>query len=410
MTASSKRDLREIFRPRYQRARGTAARGRILDEFCALTAYHRKYAIALLGRPHVPPAKRSTRIPRLRVYDATLERVVVSIWEAAGYPWSLRLKASFPLWVPWATQRFAIDARTASLLEAISPRTIDRLLRSYKHAIKRRRFGRTKPGTLLKHHIPIKTDSWDVTEPGYTEIDCVAHCGNTAFGDFVNSVNLTDIHTTWTETRAVLGKSQERVCMAIDTMRKNLPFPLVGIDSDNGSEFINHHLYGYCNEKHIQFTRGRPYKKNDNAHIEQKNWTHVRKILGYARFDSVEVLDAINDLYDNELRLWMNFFQPTVKLIKKQRVGARILRHYDKPQTPLDRVIASPLVDQAIKVALGAQRALLDPFALSQSIDEKIDRIRALVAKQPAAKIVAHGYPPGFAKPHPTSIRPGPLG
>jgi hypothetical protein len=404
MKAASKRDIRVAFSRRYGLAKSATAKGALLDEFCELTGYHRKYAIALFGSPPAAPGNRPVRRSRGRIYDAAVERILVIIWEAAGYPWSARLKAILPLWLPWVVARFDIDADLESQLSSISPRTIDRVLREHKDKIKRGRFGRTKPGTLLKHHIPIKTDNWDVSEPGYAEIDCVAHCGNFAFGDFANSVNLTDIHTAWTETRAVLGKAQQRVSAVIDEIREALPFLLLGLDCDNGSEFINHHLFKYCEANQIQLTRGRPYKKNDNAHIEQKNWTHVRRILGYARFDTAPVVEAINDLYANELRLWMNFFQPTVKLVGKERVGARFVRRYDAPQTPLDRVLASTSVDGETKATLRNQRAALDPFTLSQRIDQKLDRIRVLASLQGAPKVAAHGYPPGIRKPHPITV------
>ena len=167
-----------------------------------------------------------------------------------------------------------------------------------------RRYGRTKPGTLLKHHIPLKTDHWDVTVPGFTELDLVAHCGDRADGEFAHSLNVTDIHTTWGETRAVLGRGEARVQTALEEIRQALPFRLQGIDSDNGSEFINDHLYRYCQTQGIQFTRGRPYKKDDNAHIEQKNWTHVRKLVGYLRYDTPLAVGALNALYRHELRLF----------------------------------------------------------------------------------------------------------
>ena len=166
---------------------------------------------------------------------------------------------------------------------------MDRLLAPDKRTIRRRLYGRTKPGTLLKHHIPVKTDHWDVTEPGFTEVDLVSHSGDRADGDFLHTLNLTDIHTTWVEHGAVLGKSQVRVQERLAELRAALPFALRGIDSDNGSEFINAHLLAYCRAHDIQFTRGRPYKKDDNAHIEQKNWTHVRKLMGYVRSGSTAV-------------------------------------------------------------------------------------------------------------------------
>jgi integrase-like protein len=168
-------------------------------------------------------------------------------------------------------------------LLGISARQIDRRLRAKKQAQRRRIYGRTKPGCLLKHQIPVKTDSWDVKTPGFAEIDLVSHSGNSGAGDFAQSLNLTDIYTGWTETRALLGKGQVAVQQALEEIRSRLPFDLLGLDSDNGSEFINWHLRHWCEENQIQLTRGRPYKKDDHAHVEQKNWTHVRKLLGWDR-------------------------------------------------------------------------------------------------------------------------------
>ena len=193
-------------------------------------------------------------------------------------------------------------------------------------------------------------------------------------------MNLTDLHTTWVETRAVMGKGQARVQQALEEMRLALPFPLQGIDSDNGSEFINDHLYRYCQAHQIQFTRGRPYKKDDNAHVEQKNWTHVRKLLGYVRYDSTEALALMNALYGHELRLFQNLFLPSVKLVKKVRVGARVRRVYDRPQTPLERVRAAPDAEPVKVAHLLALRERLDPFALAHAIDQKLERLYALAA------------------------------
>src|SRR5574341_1396338 len=237
--------------PRYRQA-SRQARTPLLDEFCRVTGYHRKYALRLLNGP--PPSR--TRPPRRRrapTYGPRVIQVLAAIWAAAGYPWSVRLKALVPLWLPWARTRY-------------------RLSPAVERQLPGRRYGRTKPGTLLKHHIPLKTDRWEVTVPGFTEIDLVAHCGDRGDGEVAHSLNLTDIHTTWVETRAVLGRGQTGVRDALDEMRTALPFALQGIDSDNGSEFIHLHLYGSCQGHRIQFTRGRPYKKDDNAHIEQKNW------------------------------------------------------------------------------------------------------------------------------------------
>jgi len=380
--------LRAIY-PRYRQA-SREGKGRILDEFCQVTGYHRKSALRLLNGP--PPGQ--TRPPRRQrppTYRPEVIRVLATIWEAAGYPWSLRLKALLPLWLPWARRRFGLSPGLEQQLLALSPRQMDRRLGPFRRRLQRRLYGRTKPGTLLKHHIPLKTDRWDVTTPGFGEIDLVAHGGDSGEGEFVHSLNLTDIHTTWVETRAVMGRGQARVGAALDEMHQALPFALKGIDSDNGSEFINAHLYRYCRAHQIQFTRGRPYKKDDNAHVEQKNWTHVRKLLGYVRYDSHEALDAMNDLYRHELRLFQNLFLPSVKLLKKVRVGSRVRRVYDRPQTPLERVLACPDADPVKVAQFVALRDRLDPFDLARAIDRKLDHLYTLAAHRAAPKPRAAG-------------------
>src|SRR5712692_8150235 len=383
MKRRSRKDYLRRIHPRYRQASPLQKR-RILDEFCANCGYHRKYAIRLLNGP--PPGSRPVlRRPRLRsvTYGPRLISILKAIWEAADYPWSVRLKALLPEWLPWIRRRFPLSPPLERQLLRISPRSIDYSLRPHKRQLRRRLYGRTKPGTLLKHHIPIKTDRWDVQQPGFTEIDLVTHSGSSASGDFCQSLNLTDIHTTWTETRAVLGKGQEGVRRALDEMRQTLPFPLQGIDSDNGSEFINDHLYRYCQAPQIQFTRGRPYKKDDNAHIEQKNWTHVRRLLGYLRYDSWAAREAMNDLYRHELRLFQNLFLPSVKLERKVRVGSRLRRTYQAPQTPFQRLGACPnSVLHPDRVAeLKRRRDTLDPFALSHTIQIKLERIFRLSAE-----------------------------
>jgi hypothetical protein len=228
---------------------------------------------------------------------------------------------------------------------------------------------------LLKHHIPIKTDFWDVNTPGFTETDLVSHSGNSAAGEFIHSLNVTDIHSTWVESRAVMGKSQIGVLNAMQEIKQALPFQLLGIDSDNGSEFINYHLKTFCDQNEIQFTRGRPYKKDDNAHIEQKNWTHVRKIFGYLRYDSAQAQRTMNDLYQNELRILQNLFLPSMKLIKKTRVGSKLKRRYDKPQTPLERLLNCPQADPVKTQELKRLRDQTDPFELAKRIEQKLERI-----------------------------------
>jgi hypothetical protein len=375
VSARAKREYVQAVYQRYRHA-GRAEKRQILDEFCQVAGYHRKHAIRLL----TGPAPGAARPPRRRValyHGAAIEALRV-IWEAAGYPWSLRLKALLPLWLPWAHRRLRLRPAVERQLLAISPRQMDRRLAPYRRELRKRLYGRTKPGTLLKHHIALKTDRWDVTTPGFTEIDLAAHCGSLGDGEFVHSLNLTDIHTTWVETAAVLGKSQVAVQAALEELRRALPFRLRGIDSDNGSEFINQHLWDYCQAQEIQFTRGRPYKKDDNAHIEQKNWTHVRKLLGYVRYDSPMAQAAIHALYRHELRLFQNLFLPSVKLLGKERVGARVRRRYDGPRTPLERVLACPEIDARVAADLRRHRDSLDPFALARAIDQQLERIYAL--------------------------------
>jgi hypothetical protein len=269
VTPAARREYIRAIRPRYTLAPANA-KPHILDEFCATTGYHRKYAITLLNHPaeesSTPPAQR-----RKPTYSDEVIRVLAAIWEAAGYPWSSRLQALLPLWLPWARRHLPIAPAVERQLRRISPSTIDRRLQGRKRQIRRRLYGRTKPGTLLKHHIPIRTEHWDVTTPGFTETDLVSHSGNWADGEFLQSLNLTDIHTGWVESRAIFGKSQRFVRAAFAELRTALPFRLLAIDSDNGSEFINACIFHYCQDHQIDFTRGRPYKKDDNAHVEQKN-------------------------------------------------------------------------------------------------------------------------------------------
>jgi hypothetical protein len=386
----SHRSRWEYFRAIYARYRQADRKLKqvILNEFCANTGYHRKYAIRLLNGP--PPSRarpgRVRRRSRSPSYGAVVVSVLAAVWEAAGYPWSVRLKALLPLWMPWVKKRFRVSAELERQLLAISARQVDRRLRERKQRLKRWRYGGTRPGALLKHQIPVKTDAWDVRVPGFTEVDLVSHSGNRATGEFAYSLNLTDLHTTWTETRAVLGKGESAVVGAFQDLQASLPFRLLGIDSDNGSEFINWHLGRWCTRHDIQFTRSRPYKKDDNAHVEQKNWTHVRKLLAWDRYDTPQAVEAINDLYRNELRLWMNLFQPSVKLLRKIRVGSKLRRQYSPAQTPLDRVLASEVTDPQRAAELCALRQRLDPFELARTIDCKLERIYALANRRLSPK------------------------
>jgi hypothetical protein len=387
MSGKSRWDYLKAIYVRYKKV-SKPLRARILDEFCQVCHYNRKYAIRLLNGPALQKPKATRRQGRRPTYGAKVISSVTAIWEAAGYPCSARLKALLALWLPWAIKRLTLSAQVQKQLLTISPATIDRRLGPKKRQLKKRLYGRTKPGTLLKHHIPIKTDSWDVKTPGFTEIDLVSHSGNSASGEFLHSLNVTDIHSTWVESRAVMGKSQIGVLKAMQDIEQALPFKLLGIDSDNGSEFINYHLKTFCDQNNIQLTRGRPYKKDDNAHIEQKNYTHVRKIFGYLRYDSQSAQKAINDLYQNELRILQNLFLPSMKLSKKTRVGSKLKRSYDKPQTPLERLLACPQSNLVKVQQLKRLREKTDPFELAKRMEQKLEGIFEManhrVSPQPA--------------------------
>jgi hypothetical protein len=311
-------------------------------------------------------------------------RLLAEIWAASGYLCGQRLKAALPHWLPWLKRRATIMPTVERQLVRISARQMDRRLAARKRRIKRRLYGTTRPGSLLKHLIPIKTDQWDVTKPGYLEIDLVSHSGASAAGEFLHTLDGVDIHTTWVERQAVMGKSRHEVVQAMTTLEQQLPFVLRGLDADNGSEFINDHLLAFCHQRPagrvVQFTRSRPYKKDDNAHVEQKNWTHVRKLVGWERYDSREALAALNALYA-DLRLFQNLFQPSMKLVCKERVGARRIRRYDRPQTPFERVRACADADPQKVAALEQVLTTTDPFVLSQRIDGHLERLWALATR-----------------------------
>jgi len=364
-----------MYRKRYGGS-DRAGRSAVLNEFCRLSGYHRKYAIALLGQAPEPAAERPHG--RGPTYSRKALWVIEAIWKAAGCPWSVRLKALLALWMPWA--RSHVEGITDDVQQevlSISARQIDRRLAGKKRRWKRRGYGRTKPGTLLKHQIPVHTGPWDVSEPGYAEVDLVSHSGSNARGEFGYTLNLTDVYLGWCESRAILGRGQQGVVDALEAIRCSMPFPLLAIDSDNGSEFINVHLIHYCQAHHIRFTRGRPYKKDDNAHIEQKNWTHVRRIFGWERYDRPNLIAAMNALYKDELRMMMNLFQPSVKLLERERVGTTLRRRYDAASTPLDRLLAW-YGDRALPARLSAlvlRRQHTDPFALALAIEHQLERL-----------------------------------
>jgi len=314
------------------------------------------------------------------VYDSELLLVPLKrIWITANLPCSKRLRAIIPLWLPGYIKTYGpISQKTAAALLHISPSSIDRILKPVRARYTKHGRATTKPGTLLRAHIPIKTNQWDESRPGYLEADTVAHCGGSTEGIYANTVDCVDIATGWTEQRAVWGKNYQDVINQIKDIEQSLPFPILGFDTDNGSEFLNYHLLRYLTENRIrpvQFTRSRAYKKDDNAHIEQKNWTHVRQWLGYDRLDSPHIVPLMNELYTTEWRLFLNFFCPSVKLIEKKRVASKTVKRYDKPKTPYQRVLESPEISAETKRALKEQYKTLNPFELRKALEEKLKKI-----------------------------------
>jgi hypothetical protein len=369
---------------RYHRA-SKDEKSRILDEFCKVCHYHRKHALRLLGGPlpgsNHPVLKRR----RLFSYSAAVLQAARMIWKASGYLCGQRLKEAIPEWLPALEKRLSLSPQTRQRLLAISARQLDARLAPHKRALKRRFYTTTKPGRLLKSMIPIRTFNSDIRSPGYLEIDLVAHCGGSLEGHFLWTLTATDIYTGWTDRVAILGKSQAGVFEGLKVIQARLPFRLRGIDSDNGEEFINNHLLAFCRNARpqIAFTRSRPNKKNDNPHVEQKNFTHVRAFLGSHRWESPQARDLLNSLYAHELLWFQNLFQPSTKLQTKVHIGSKIHRRYDRPQTPLRRLLCSRTFHRSKMKALKDQQTRLDPFALSDLIDAKLGHLYRLACATP---------------------------
>ena len=376
MSPPAKKEYTEVIRSRYRKA-GKKEKHLILNEFCNVCHYNRKYAIRLLNSKPPPLGKTNlAKRGRKKIYDHPLIlEVIRHIWVATNLPCSKRLKVILTIWLPYYP--YEIPSEVYAALLKISPATIDRLMKPDRVKYSKRGLSTTKPGSILKKHIPIATNQWDQTIPGFLEVDSVAHCGTSAAGPFVSTINCVDIATTWTEQRAVWCKGERNVVEAIKNIENSLPFELTGFDCDNGSEFINWHLTKYFHNRKspINFTRSRAYYKNDNAHVEEKNWTHIRQYLGYQRFENIELVDKLNDLYTTEWRFYFNFFIPSVKLIAKYRQGAKVIKKYDPPKTPLQRLMESDEVPGETKSQLKKHFEKLNPFDLQVRMHTKIKAI-----------------------------------
>jgi hypothetical protein len=372
MSLKSKHELLEVVRPRYLKA-SKVEKQRMLDEFTYATGYHRKYAIQVLN-PQVQVQnhlKRKTKGYKT-IYRGGVVQALEQIWEIYGHICSKRLQPFLPeaIKVLERCQEIELSTDIKELLLKISSASIDRCLRPIRLKLSHG-LSTTKPGSLLKNLIPVRTfTTWDEQRPGFMEIDLVAHCGDSTAGQFLNTLTCTDLCTGWTDVTALLHRSQQAVSQAIHLMRQRLPFFLLGIDSDNGSEFINDLLYRYCLDEKITFTRSRPYRKNDQAHVEQKNWSVVRHTVGYDRWETEQELTLLESIYD-DLRLYINFFQPSFKLIAKERIGNQTIKRYDTAKTPYQRILERKDISLEAKARLMNLYLHLNPAELRRRIDQK---------------------------------------
>jgi hypothetical protein len=393
----SKHELAAAIQARYLKA-PKAEKGRILDEFVAATGYHRRHAVRLLrhgrfgdprlaalqGLPVAPaPGPRvGRRGGRPRVYGATVIGALRTVAEASDWLCGKRLAPFLPELVPAleAEGALRLTADVRGRLVGLSAATIDRRLRPFRLQRRGQGWGTTKPGTLLKQQVPVQTYTpWAEQRPGFLEIDLVAHCGTTTEGFYLTTLVATDVCTGWTECAGVWGKSQRAVFAALEAIRARLPFPLLGLDADNGSEFLNAHLVRFCTEHRITFTRSRPYWKNDQAHVEQKNWSVVRRLLGYGRYETREALAALDAVYA-ELRRWTNFWQPSLKLLAKARDDAtgKTRKTYDAARTPYRRLLASGVLAAAQEQALAQTFAAVGPASLRRRLAAAVERFARL--------------------------------
>ncbi len=382
MTRRSILEYAEAVRGRYLRA-SKKLKTKILDEFVAATGLHRKAAIRLLNRRSRPPGRKRPGRPRL--YGLDVMTAVKIAWEATDRLCSKRLHPFLPEMVGILKRKgeLSMTQETQAQLCRMSPSTIDRFLRRWRGR-GRRGLSTTKPGTLLRNAIPVRTFSeWGENKPGFLEADLVAHCGDSAEGFYLTTLSTVDVASGWCEPAAVWGKGQERVGGAVHHVRERLPMPMLGLDSDNGSEFINQGLYDYCRRWGITFTRSRSYKKNDSCHVEQKNWSVVRRVIGYDRFSSKAAFTTLGDVY-TLLRLYINFFQPVLKLVGKSRHGSKVHKVYDVAQTPYQRLLRSGVLTEEKKQELATIYAALNPVTLLRQIRKTVEYLWTLAERPPS--------------------------
>lgn len=352
-------------------------RKQMIDQLILATGYRRDYVSRVLLHPPVSPKKKLKRVGRSK-YEIIVFPLR-KIWGISNFASGKRLVGMLPSYVETLVRdkELFLTDKQKSLLLSVSAATIERMIKSERKKVFGRGRTTTKPGTLLKHQIPIHVFTrWDDRRPGFGEIDLVAHCGVTVKGHFAYTLDFIDLDTNWDECVAFLGKGENAAMGGVKTIREKLPFPLLGIDSDNGEEFINWELYRWCRKEEITFTRCREYHKNDQAHVEEKNWSVVRRYTGYKRFETQEQVDFLNKLYGH-LRLYFNFFQATLKLERKVRVGGKVKRIYPKAKTPYQRVLEHKDIPEKNKEILREQYKTLNPAKLLRAIQEITDQLNA---------------------------------
>lgn len=379
MTQTTKKELLLEVKKRYLQADYKGKIG-ILNEFCKNTGYHRKHAIRILAVSYssVSPDRRKKRSLN---YGSNLFLLIIKIWELLEYPCGKRLQPQLLPMAESLERNREIEPLQPSIkhqLTSISAKTLDRRLKK-ERAIRRlkKNRGTTRHGSLLKSSIPVRITNWNTRKIGFMEMDTVAHNGGDPSGEFIYSLDMVEIATGWSEQVAVLGKGEKGIVTAIDQVRQGLPFHLQGLDSDSGGEFVNWHMVRYCDKEKLFFTRSRPDRKNDNAYVEQKNYTHIRKWLGYRRYDTKEQVDLINDLYRNELRRFNNYFRPVMKIKSKEKVNNSVCKKkYGKALTPYQRLMQSKQIPLKIKTQLQKLYESLNPVKLKAAIEVKLKRIR----------------------------------
>jgi len=382
MTIMTKKELISTIKPRYLKS-NKSEKSKILDEFCQNTGYNRKYVIKILQADYDNNrVKIIGRKPRKKIYTNEVILLAIKIWELLEYPCGQRLKGALSPMIDSLIRcdELKISDDLRNKLSTISTKTLDRRLKK-ERTLKRlnRNRGTTRHGSLLKSSIPIRITNWDTSKVGFMEMDTVAHNGGNPSGEFIYSLDMVEIYSSWTEQYAVMGKGETGVVKAVKTVQNELPFALLGLDSDSGSEFINWHMVKYCDKKNLFFTRSRPDRKNDNAYVEQKNNTHIRQRLGYGRYDTKEQLNIINDLYRNELRLFDNFFRPVMKIKSKEKINNSVCKKtYDTAQTPYQRLLKSKQISKKKKQELTRIYLSLNPIKLKENINQKIQRIKKL--------------------------------